>query len=212
LIIGKRSFWAHLSFLFVSALLLGQGVLGQGAWAQIAKCQDASGKWHYGNFAADVCAQSDITHMDEQGNIVGQDSRPLTDAEQLQIEKEAELEARVQAGIDSEQAERERILRIYDSEQGILRMRDRKLESIKLQIAGLDILLRQRKSRLEQVVQNLATTVPEATGLIERLGEEQAVLISEISACETAVVDAQHSIAEMQTYFQREMATYRKYN
>ena len=212
LIIGKHGFRAQLGLLFVTALLLGQGVLGQGAWAQIAKCQDANGKWHYGNFAADVCAQSDITHMDGQGNIVGRDSRPLTDAEQLQAEKEAEQEARVQAGLDTERADRERFLEIYESEQDILRMRDRKLESIELQIVGLDILLRQRKTRLEQVVQNLAAALPEATGLIKKLGEEQVVLISEISALETAVDDAQHSVAETHTYYQRELTTYRKYH
>ena len=207
MIIGKHGFWAQQGLFLVSALLLGEG-----AWAQITKCQDANGKWHYGNYAADVCAQSDITHMDGQGNIVGQDSRPLTEAEQLQTKKQAEQEARVQAGLDSEQAERERILEIYDSEQDILRMREKKLEGIELQIVGFDILLRQRKNRLEKVIQNLAIANPEATGLITKLGKEQAVLISEISALETAVVAAQQSIDEMHTYYQRELATYRKYH
>ena len=44
------------------------------AHAEIQKCEDEAGNWHYGDFAIDACNASKVTTMDQRGVVT--DERP----------------------------------------------------------------------------------------------------------------------------------------
>src|SRR5207249_9259945 len=44
----------------------------------IKKCQDVTGKWHYGDSASEACTQSKVTVMSEQGIKKKEIAAPLT--------------------------------------------------------------------------------------------------------------------------------------
>ena len=98
----------------------------------IKKCQDEDGKWHYGDQAAEVCARSRITEINDRGLTV--DEIPSVDEieaarQQEEAERSVEIRAREQKVKD------QRVLAMYDSEQAIVYSRDQRLSSIDNYIA-----------------------------------------------------------------------------
>lgn len=96
----------------------------------ITKCQDAEGKWHYGDIAVEACKNSKITILNDRGFIKDEQYPPKTPG---QLKAEAEE----QALLDAEEAikkaeveERLRILSIYETEDDIDRQRDNQLNSV----------------------------------------------------------------------------------
>ena len=112
---------------FCVSATLSTASIGQG----IAKCQDADGNWHYGNFADEACAQeSDVTKLNAGGEVVGVVKPPPT-KEELEAEQKAKKERDAANKVRKQQIERDQnIVRIYGSEEVILATRDRKIESI----------------------------------------------------------------------------------
>lgn len=109
-----------------------------GAGPQIQKCQDASGKWHYGDTAAVSCAASKITVIDERGIAKREIAAPPSESD-IRARDEAE-QKRVKA---KEQAKQdELLLSTYAHEADIVYVRDRKLAQIEASIrASLDTLV-----------------------------------------------------------------------
>jgi len=97
----------------------------------ITKCQDEDGNWHYGDFASEACAEeSTVTEMDERGQTVGKRQAPpsreeLAAEEAAAIAEQQEAERQVR-----EQEANQRLLRTYDSLEGIIQARDARLESV----------------------------------------------------------------------------------
>lgn len=114
----------------------------------IKKCQDPTGKWHYGDIAAAACAQSKVTIINQQGMVKREPAPPPTADEAAQREQqEVELaEAKEQAKRD------ELLLATYAHEADIIYIRDRKLSQFEAMIkASTDTLtpLRATLERLE---------------------------------------------------------------
>ena len=96
----------------------------------ISKCQDASGKWHYGDNAASACGDTKITVIDDSGRKLEEIAPPMTDEELLAREaeeKRLQQEEKQQARRD---LEKKRILAIYPSEEDIILARDSRLNSM----------------------------------------------------------------------------------
>ena len=134
----------------IALLVLSAHANAQGA---IEKCQDAAGKWHYGDSAADACAESKITVLDNKGIKVEEIERPPSmdevearEAEKIRLEK--------QAAMEKERAiARERILRVYPDEASIVRARDQRLDGLDRNISLNEQLLdelRLRKNKLDK--------------------------------------------------------------
>ena len=110
----------------------------------IKKCQDADGKWHYGDHAAYECELSSrVTEIDEEGQKVGEIEAPPTQEEldaklraQQQMSEQEEAKA-VQARLD------QRLLITYDSPDRILQTRDALLAALDSAI-DTDRILRDR--------------------------------------------------------------------
>jgi len=114
---------------FAGMLVLGLGA--PNAFAQtIKKCQDADGKWHYGDFADEACGNATVDKIDKTGTKVGEDAPPPTAEEIAKKEMLAKaLEEQKQFTANQRKEDLETI-RIYGSEETIISTRDRKLESI----------------------------------------------------------------------------------
>ena len=140
----------QITFLCGAATLLCSLVFSSPVYA-IKKCQDANGRWHYGDVAVAQCNKSKVTTLNERGFIDGQKDAPKTE-EQLQKEKE------VQAEIDAEMArkeainkERSRILSIYETEADIDRQRDNQIDSVVGNIAVHKAYIKSVSGRVERL-------------------------------------------------------------
>lgn len=114
----------------------------------IKKCQDATGKWHYGDTASEACAQSKVTVMSEQGIKKREIAAPLTKDELKRRDQDIADQAKAQ-----EQAKQdELLLATYANEADITYIRDRKLAQLDSMIrASTDTLapLRATLGRLQ---------------------------------------------------------------
>jgi len=118
--------------------------VNSGAVYAIAKCQDADGKWHYGDNASYACGNNRITIIDETGRKLEEIDKPLTFEEinaQKAEEKRKILEEKQQA---KHEQEKKRILAIYPTEESVIRARDDRLKgmdkNIRLQQQLLDTM------------------------------------------------------------------------
>ena len=98
--------------------------------ADIKKCQDADGKWHYGTFADEACAASVVDELDESGTKVGEDRPPPTAEEIAEQEALAKLLESQNLSSEAQRKKDLEMVRIYGSEETIVSTRDRKLASI----------------------------------------------------------------------------------
>lgn len=114
-----------------AAALAGLLIAGAADAQNITKCQDAEGNWHYGDFAAEACAEeSTITEIDERGITVEESEAPPT-AEELEAQQAAEEQERLEAErLARERAEERRLLQTYDSDEAIIRARDQRISAL----------------------------------------------------------------------------------
>jgi len=118
---------AYTVMLAATALLLPFAAQPQ----SITKCQDAEGNWHYGDFAAEACAEeSTIVEIDERGRTVRETEAPPS-AEELEKEQAAKQAEQREAERRARQREADqRLLRTYDSVESIIQARDSRVEAL----------------------------------------------------------------------------------
>lgn len=132
--------------------MLALGFAGAAGAQTIKKCQDANGKWHYGDFAAEQCERSRITEIDDRGLKVRERDVPPTE-EEIRAREEAA------ARLEEERREREkqrlvdeRLLSTYESPEAIVRAREERLEAIQTSIQiNEDFLARLQQRRQEKI-------------------------------------------------------------
>lgn len=145
-----------ISFSYVNAALafgLLLTVLNVPVAHAIKKCQDAEGKWHYGDVAVAECENSKVTTLNDRGFISGEQAAPKTE-EQLEAERLAEAKAQAEKDRARKKVEeRNRILSVYQTEADIDRQLDNQVYSVNSNIAVHNVYLkgmRQKVERLEQ--------------------------------------------------------------
>lgn len=107
----------------------------KGSLDSIKKCQDASGTWHYGDFAAEECARSKITEIDKRGLTVKEIAAPPT-AEEIR-KKAADKAQRVeeQQRMAAQRKEEQLLLNTYENAEAIVRARNDRVAAIDRDIA-----------------------------------------------------------------------------
>jgi hypothetical protein len=119
--------------------------------ATIRKCQDATGKWHYGDRAADECGRSKIEVISEQGVTKREIAAPPTEAELAERERRKDETEREQHNA-AEQAKRDKILlQTYAVEDDIVLVRDRKLSQIEATIKASEETLKSLRNALTRM-------------------------------------------------------------
>lgn len=117
----------------------------------IKKCQDAEGKWHYGDISVAQCSKSKVTTLNDRGFIESEKDAPKTE-EQIQQEKQAsELADAEAANIRAKQDERNRILSVYETEADIDRQRDNQIDSVASNIAVHRAYLKSVGAKIERL-------------------------------------------------------------
>lgn len=152
----------------------------------IKKCQDADGKWHYGDHAALECEKSArITEIDEEGDTVSEIDAPPSQEEldaKLRADEqrvEQETAASVQQRLD------QRLLVTYESADRILQTRDALLAAIDSAIDADQIL----RERLVDELGRLESYKDEETGEIQTDPEELEAIKRQIAEFDESIRD-----------------------
>lgn len=139
------------AFLLILSLLLPVAGAQAEKDTTIKKCKDATGRWHYGDTAADECAKSKITVMSDEGTTKKVIAAPPTEAELKQREAQRET-------IEAEQAraaERARkdtlLLSTYGVEDDIIYIRDRKIAQIEASVKASEETLKPLRAALARM-------------------------------------------------------------
>ena len=152
----------------LAAWLLAGAAPGQ---TTIKKCQDAEGRWHYGDTAAAECARSGVTEIDVEGYKVKEQPPPKSEAE-LEAERQAAARAKAEAEARARQAREDaRLLAIYDSEADILRARDERIDYLEAQRQVNRALLEDLRKRLAAAKKGAAADDKNVAALEAQLRE-----------------------------------------
>ncbi len=126
--------------LFLLALSLAWPTVGMST--KIKKCQDETGKWHYGDTAAAECSKSKVIEITDRGIKTKVIAAPPTEAELKERERRKE-ELEKERKLAEERARKDRILlSTYGHEKDILYVRDRKLAQIEASIKASEETLK----------------------------------------------------------------------
>ncbi len=117
----------------------------------IKKCKDATGRWHYGDSAAEECAKSKITVLNEEGMTKKVIAAPPTEAElkERELKKEETEKEHLQA---QEQAKKDALLlSTYGGENDITYIRDRKIAQIETSVKASEETLKTLRAALKRM-------------------------------------------------------------
>lgn len=187
------------------ALILASPVAAQ---TKIQKCQDAEGRWHYGEHAAAECARDKaITTIDDRGRKLKEQGPPPT-VEELKLRKEEEdrkKEAERQAAV--QRAADQKLLHSYDSEEALAQARDSQLNALDAQLVGNRKLLESRYAQRAKLVQQLvALQGKDAESALKQLEAIKA----EIAEFEAATASREKDRTRIVERFETELARYRE--
>jgi len=145
----------HLNILSLIALLAATvPVLAAGPASdkqRIKKCQDTSGKWHYGDTAAEQCARSKVIELDQRGVKRKEIAAPLTEAELKARESTRAAEEEKKRLAAEQKARDEALLASYTHEDDIVHISKRKTAEMDAQIRSAEESLKSLHKSLERV-------------------------------------------------------------
>ncbi|OGI57761.1 MAG: hypothetical protein A2V58_01095, partial [Candidatus Muproteobacteria bacterium RBG_19FT_COMBO_61_10] len=118
---------------------------------RIKKCQDAAGKWHYGDRADEACAQSKIIELDTRGIKRKEIAAPLTETELKAREENRERDEQARKQIEDQQRRDQQLLATYAIEDDIILTRDRKVGDIGTQINASQETLKSLRTSLARL-------------------------------------------------------------
>lgn len=173
--------------------------------AKIKKCQDATGRWHYGDTAADECARSKVTLISDQGVKRKEIAPPLTEAELKKREADQTAEQKAK-----EQAKRDEILlSTYAHEADIVYVRDRKLvqleQSIKASQETVDSL---RAALARQETQ--AAAEQKSGSVSEQTAKTVAQTRAQVEKHEAAIAQKRKEQETLKTQAEADLDRYRE--
>lgn len=139
------------TLLFLGFLLATFGAQAAKTDSTIKKCKDETGRWHYGDNAAEECARSKITVITDSGTTKKEIAAPPT--EQELKEREAQRETIEAERIRAEEQSRKDalLLSTYGVEDDIYYIRDRKIAQIESQIKASEETLKSLRGALARM-------------------------------------------------------------
>ncbi len=181
---------------FAAALVLWLGVAGPAAAAELFRYVNDDGVVVISSNLPPRYASRGYTVIDSRGRVVRQVERQLT-ADELRArqEEEAEREAR-QRTAEQRRAQDEELLRLYGGPNEVARARDRRIESIRTNIASLNAT----KSRLENQKRDLEAQAAE----LERAGRSVPEhILTSLTRVNTQIADREVEIANREEEIER---------
>lgn len=182
--------------LLAATSLLGFAVAAAAAGPQIQKCQDARGRWHYGDTAAESCA-SKVTVINDRGMRTKEIAAPLTAAE---LDARAKAEASAEALRETKEAQQRRdrqLLATYATEEDIRMGRDRR-------VADLDSHIR----AAEETIKTLRATLERMQGQGDQANVDKTE--AQIARHEAALAERKKEREAIQAQYDADVARYRE--
>jgi hypothetical protein len=124
--------------------------------SRIKKCQDAAGKWHYGDSADEDCARSKVIELDARGIKRREIAAPLTEAELKAREQSRERDEQARKQTEEQQRRDQQLLATYAIEDDIILTRDRKISDIEAQISASQETLKSLRASLAKLQEQAA--------------------------------------------------------
>ncbi len=180
------------------------------AGPRIKKCQDAQGRWHYGDEAADACAQSKVIELDTRGikrNVI---DAPLT---------EAELKARAGELAEAEKAKKlaeqqkrrdDQLLATYAVEDDLILSRDRKLADIDTQVKSSESTLASLQKSLDRIRAQAADEQRGGKPVSEQTAKTIAANESQVAKHQAHIADLRKEQETVRAQFQTDIERFRE--
>ena len=169
--------------------LLGLTAAGSGisTAGKIKKCQDATGKWHYGTITARECAQSKVIELDNSGLKRKVIAAPLTEAELKQREANKGEEERLAKEAEHDARHDEILLATYGHEDDITYIRDRKVAQLASSIKATEDTMVPLRKALARFQAQAADEEKRGNGVSEQTAQDIARSEAQIAKHEAAI-------------------------
>lgn len=197
--------------LFIFSLSLAWAATAAGAppsgSSTIKKCQDATGKWHYGDTAAEECAKSKVIELTGQGVKRRVIDAPPTEAELKERERQREEIEREQRAAVEQRHRDELLLSTYGHEDDIVYARDRKLTQIEAAVRASEETVKQLRAALERMeAQQTAATGKAA----EENARNIAKTKEQIARHEAAIATRRQEQEQIRKQYEADLERYRE--
>jgi len=176
---------------------------------------DDAGVQHCGDRVPPEYANRDRDVRNERGVVVGQEEGEITPEERAEMDRAAAEEA-TRLADEQERKERDQVLLdSYLTVEAIEALRDRRLEIMDSQIRVTELLLRNLKTRLEQLMNDAQRYAPYsdkegADPVPENLALDIERTESAIALRESALTDIRATQEQMREEFQRDIERFRE--
>jgi hypothetical protein len=176
---------------------------------KIKKCQDTTGRWHYGDTAAESCNQSKVTVINDKGMRVKEIAAPPTEAE-LKARERNKTNTDSQRKQTEEQSKKDdQLLTTYDSENQIIAARDRKLAELESQIRATGEILNTLRAALNRM-QTQAAKEKSGGNPAQDAGGSIAKTEAQIARHEAASAEIKKQQEAINSRYQAELDRYRE--
>ncbi len=193
-------------FFFAPALAFALTLPAGAESARIKKCQDASGKWHYGDTAPAECARSKVIELSGEGVKRKVIEAPPTEEELKRRETEREALAREKEQTEAQRRRDEMLLSSYGHEDDIIYARDRKLAVIEANIKAAEETVKQLRAALERMQAQKAAGIKGGEELDDHIARTQA----QIERQEAAIAAKRREQEEIRRQYDQDLERYRE--
>lgn len=193
----------------LAALSIGIAYGQQAPEKKITKCQDAQGRWHYGDSAAEACKRSKITVINDKGLQVKETAAPLTEQEiKMRELNKTTVEDEKKRTADQEKKDNQ-LLATYAVEADIIIARDRKVADIDTHIRAANDTLSTLRAALGRM-QTQAAQEQKSGKPSEQLTQSIAKTQTQIEKHEAAIKERQKEQEDIKRQYQADLERYRE--
>lgn len=195
--------------LVLSLAVSAVGLQAAHAAQTIKKCQDATGRWHYGDTASAACATSKITVMSDEGITKKVIAAPPTEQELKEREANKEALDTAQKKAEDQAKKDALLLSSYGVEDDITYIRDRKIAQVDATIKASEQTLTPLRAALARMEAQLAdeskSGKPDAT-TVKNIDLTKA----QIARHEAAIADKRKEQEAIRKEYDQDLARYRE--
>ena len=175
----------------------------------IKKCQDATGRWHYGDTASAECARSKITVMSDEGITKKVIAAPLTEQELREREANKEVQETAQKKADEQAKKDALLLSSYGVEDDITYVRDRKIAQIEAFIKASEQTLKPLRAALTRM--EAQVTDESKSGKPDEAAVKNIELTkAQIARHEAAIADKRKEQEAIRVEYDQDLVRYRE--
>jgi len=186
------------------------GTLAAEKGAVIKKCQDETGKWHYGDTAAAECARSKIIEMSDRGTTRKEIAAPPT-AEELAERERHKDELEKQRKSEEEQGRKDQLLlSTYGHEKDIQYVRDRKIAQLEATIKASEETLKSLRAVLGRMEKQAADEQKKGGKVSDQTAKGLANSKDQVERHEAAIAARKKEQEEVHNQYAIDLKRYRE--